>query len=169
MQNHAIRRADLSSRMMDTVYPKQEKRQGLIQRWLRGLGFMQGSSQRGEKSFTEHQISYPWHLSIVPGGHIIAATQGWVKVCHEHLSSRQLLTVVLLSKSFKVMALVLRSNFERRVPFQWKVPYCSFLCFFSRFEKMWTIEIDTGTLTVEPDQGSFSVLGVNSTACFNSR
>ncbi|KAG0590661.1 hypothetical protein KC19_1G117300 [Ceratodon purpureus] len=95
-ENHAIRRADLSSRMLDTVYPKQDKGQGLIQRWLRGLGFMQGPLRNGKIASTEHQITYPWHLSIVPGGHIIAATQG--------------------------------------------------------YDKMWTIDVDTGALSVEPDQ-----------------
>lgn len=73
-ENHAIRRAYLSSRMLDTVYPKQEERQGLVQRWLRGLGFMQNSSPIKDSNI--HQISYPWHLSIVPSGKIIAATQG---------------------------------------------------------------------------------------------
>ena len=33
---------------------------------------------------------------------------------------------------------------------------------------MWTIKVDTGAVTIEPDQGSSSVLGVNSIACLNS-
>lgn len=76
VQNHAIRRADLSSRILDTVYPKRVEKPGLILRCLRGLGFMQSSLLGGKKFSSEHEVAYPRHLAMASSGHIIATTQG---------------------------------------------------------------------------------------------
>lgn len=95
-ENHAIRRAHISSRMVDTLYPKPDECPGFLQRWLHRLGILQGSSQKRSNVSNDYEMTYPWHLSVVSSGHVIASTQ-W-------------------------------------------------------FKQSWMIDVDTGALTVEPDQ-----------------
>lgn len=74
-ENHAIRRAHISSRMVDTLYPKPDECPGFLQRWLHRLGILQGSSQKRSNVSNDYEMTYPWHLSVVSSGHVIASTQ----------------------------------------------------------------------------------------------
>lgn len=80
-QNHSIRRADLITRILETVYPLPENndRPGIVQRWLHWLGLTKVrpdsvSSQEVHVGDEQIRLSYPWHLAMAPTGQFVAAT-----------------------------------------------------------------------------------------------
>lgn len=62
-ENHAIRRADLESRVLETVYPKSiSKKNNSIWTWIMDkLGFRINGDARSEE-FDSQPLVFPWHL-----------------------------------------------------------------------------------------------------------
>lgn len=90
-----------------------------------------------------------------------------MRVCYENLN----LCVFI---DFGLFAEFFREFFQRLDIILWglilsyllyKASYLPFICSSFRFEKMWVIDVDTGAVTVDLDQGFFSVQIVHFIAC----
>lgn len=79
MQNHAIRRADLVSRTLETVYSMQGlETPSLMRRLLGVLGLKASflSFIKGDNGGDQKNPVHPWHLVTKHDGHVLAATKG---------------------------------------------------------------------------------------------
>jgi hypothetical protein len=78
-ENHAIRKADLSNRVLQTVYPLPEvpTRAGTIQSLLHWLGFTKSKPhEEGKEEGKKKFLSFPWHLVMVSSSQLIIASYG---------------------------------------------------------------------------------------------
>ncbi|CAK9206758.1 unnamed protein product [Sphagnum troendelagicum] len=79
-ENHAIRKADLSNRVLQTVYPLPAvpTRAGTIQSLLHWLGFTKSEPhEEGKEEGKKKNLSFPWHLVMVSSTELIIASYGF--------------------------------------------------------------------------------------------
>ncbi|KAH8940102.1 hypothetical protein BDL97_15G071600 [Sphagnum fallax] len=79
-ENHAIRKADLSNRVLQTVYPLPAvpTRASTIQSLLHWLGFTKSEPhEEGKEEGKKLILSFPWHLVMVSSTQFIIASYGF--------------------------------------------------------------------------------------------
>lgn len=61
-KNHAIRRADMEKRVLETIYPSVAKKNNSIWAWIvNKLGFGSDADVKSEE-YDSQSLVFPWHL-----------------------------------------------------------------------------------------------------------